>query len=77
MPFIDLFEVATYVLAPQKLPPLSPIVLAEIEKFYISERAHTRTPTTSSDEDSAADSQTDEDSVMDSPTDEDWSKKHL
>ncbi|XP_063695270.1 tryptophan 2,3-dioxygenase B-like [Bolinopsis microptera] len=37
MPFIDLFEVATYLIAPQKLPRLASDVLVEISKVYRSD----------------------------------------
>ena len=52
MPFIDLFEVATYLIAPQKLPRLASDVLLEISKVYRSDRSD-RLDSQSSDSTSA------------------------
>ena len=52
MPFIDLFEVATYLIAPQKLPRLASDVLVEISKVYRSDRSD-RLDSQSSDSTSA------------------------
>eukprot|EP00116_Pleurobrachia_bachei_P003325 sb/3463587/ len=38
MPFKDLFEVSTFVIPPQMVPTLTPIMVKEISDIYISER---------------------------------------
>ena len=61
MPFIDLFEVATYLIAPQKLPRLASDVLVEISKVYRSDRSD-RLDSQSSDSTSADSDSTSADS---------------